>query len=141
MQDRFKFKVKFEIDGQVEIFDVIDISFESQQVFFRRQDNMVYNIGLGVKGVELIQCTGLKDDNGKLMYEGDIVKIWKFSKDLYGNDKRVIKWNNARCGFRLYTIDHYKRGIVLYPQSMVNVTTIEVIVNIFQNPELLKDGE
>ena len=141
MQDRFKFKVKFEIDGQVEIFDVMDISFESQQVFFRRQDNMVYNLGLGVKGVELIQCTGLKDDNGKLMYEGDIVKIWKFSKDLYGNDKRVIKWNNARCVFRLYTIDHYKRGIVLYPQSMVNVTTIEVIGNIFQNPELLKDGE
>lgn len=87
------------------------------------------------------QCTGLKDDKGKLMYEGDIVKIWKFSKDLYGNDKRVIKWNNARCGFRLYTIDQYKRGIELSPQSMVNVTTIEVIGNIFQNPELLKDGE
>lgn len=89
----------------------------------------------------LIQCTGSKDDNGKLMYEGDIVKIWKFSKDLYGNDKRVIKWNSTRCGFRLYTIDQYKRGIELCPQSMVNVTTIEVIGNIFQNPELLKYGE
>ena len=87
------------------------------------------------------QCTGSKDDNGKLMYEGDIVKIWKFSKDLYGNDKRVIKWNDARCGFRLYTIEQYKRGIELCPQSMVNVTTIDVIGNIFQNPELLKDGK
>ena len=87
------------------------------------------------------QCTGSKDYNGKLMYEGDIVKIWKFSKDLYGNDKRVIKWNDARFGFRLYTIDQYKRGIELSPQSMVNVTTIEVIGNIFQNPELLKDGK
>lgn len=100
----------------------------------------------GIEAYEVIpetvgQCTDSKDDNGKLMYEGDIVKIWKFSKDLYGNDKRVIKWNSTRCGFRLYTIDQYKRGIELCPQSMVNVTTIEVIGNIFQNPELLKDGE
>lgn len=90
-------------------------------------------------GEKIYQSTGSKDDNGKLMYEGDIVKIWKFSKDLHGDNKRIIKWNDARCGFRLYTIDQHKRGIENCPQSMVNVTTIEVIGNIFQNPELLSE--
>lgn len=89
---------------------------------------------------KLMQSTGLRDKNGKLMYDGDIVKIWKFSKDLRGGDKRII-WNSARCGFRLYTIDKYKQGIDLYPQSMVNVTTIEVIGNIYENPELLKEED
>ena len=125
MQDRFKFRV-----WQTEL----------------KEPKMKYNSGLVINNNEIVedgcvfmQSTGLKDKNGKLIYEGDIVKIWKFSKDLRGKDKRIIKWNNARCGFRLYTIDNYKRGIEFCPQSMVNVTTIEVIGNIYQDTELLKE--
>lgn len=127
MQDRFKFKVKFEIDGQVEIFDVIDISFEYQQVFFRRQDNMVYNIGLGVKGVELIQCTGLRDKNGKLIFEGDILKEnWHIYK---------LEWGNGA-----YTIKDIKRGTSYMFTSGMYIEKSEVIGNIYENPELLNDN-
>lgn len=148
MQDRFKFRVWDKENKcmyyptRYSNFTIVNgtvVKIESYPIA-----NSAYlgkRIALEFDDTVIMQCTGSKDYNGKLMYEGDIVKIWKFSKDLYGNDKRVIKWNDTRCGFRLYTIDQYKRGIELCPQSMVNVTTIEVIGNIFQNPELLKDGE
>lgn len=85
------------------------------------------------------QCTGLKDKNGKLIYEGDIVRTWKFSTGI--TKLSVIVWNEARCGFRLCDIDNYQRNIHRYPQSMVNVTTIEVLGNIYENPELLEEKD
>ncbi len=136
MQDRFKYRF-FDAENE-KMYDVKNICFVGEPTV-----TVAYKpvIKKAIYKGYLTQCTGLKDVNGKLMYEGDIVKIWKFSKDLYGDDKRVIKWNDARCGFRLYTIDQYKRGIELCPQSMVNVTTIEVIGNIYENPELSSEVE
>lgn len=144
MQDRFKFRVWHK--RRKKMYDVLCLHAQTwsnggEWVTVKgfniiTQQNI--HIQVQPKDCILMQCTGLKDKNGKLIYEGDIVKIWKFSKDLHGNDKRIIKWNDARCGFRLYTIDEYKRGMELCPQSMVNVTTIEVIGNVYENSELLE---
>lgn len=134
MQDRFKFRYLFD----KKLYEVVLIDFKFNNIYLKIDDK--YPLHTKFDDRKLVQCTGLKDKNGKLIYEGDIVKIWKFSKDLFGNDKRVIKWNGARCGFRLYTIDEYKRGMELCPQSMVNVTTIEVIGNVYENSELLEIG-
>lgn len=172
MQDRFKYKVKFETDGQVEIFDVIDISFESQQVFFKRQDGVVYNVGLGVKGAELMQCTGLKDKNGKLIYESDIIVIpnqypfydYKNKEDMKQdinstegeikgesilNYIGIVEWIYSQWQYVYHCVNPKKQGISEGVNKGLNDfgfdettnTCYEVIGNIYENPELLKDGE
>lgn len=85
----------------------------------------------------LMQYTGLKDKNGKEIYEGDIVLDWKTS--------RRVKWSNQNASFYLSHLDgkraFYKEFIeCLQSQSSgpVHCNTIEVIGNIYENQELLK---
>lgn len=95
----------------------------------------------------ICQCTGLKDKNGKLIYENDIVshKYKKYTEEatdytLFGCiEKRknyVIKWDNTMvyCGFRY----HNSRNIFQFKNGTVSNGDDEVIGNIFDNPELLE---
>ena len=77
------------------------------------------------------QYTGLKDRNGKEIYEGDIIGgsngsingyPWPFTL--------LIKWNDAACGFNTP-----KWGY------MDSTHYYEVIGNIHDNPELLEDWD
>ena len=89
------------------------------------------------KGFEIMQFTGLKDKNGKEIYESDYV----FIEDFYIGDKIQIggkcevKWNED--GFSLFIEDEYICGL----WDAVNNYSGEVIGNIYENPELLKAGE
>jgi hypothetical protein len=70
---------------------------------------------------ELMQFTGLKDKNGKEIYEGDIC-------DLDG-EKVKISWSNLDSGFCLEWGYKSRIGLSIH---------LEVIGNIYENPELLK---
>lgn len=98
----------------------------------------------------ICQCTGLKDKNGKLIYENDIVshKYKKYTEEatdytIFGCiEKRknyVIKWDNTMvyCGFRY----HNSRNIFQFKNGTVSNGDDEVIGNIFDNPELLESEE
>lgn len=67
----------------------------------------------------LMQYTGLKDKNGKEIYEGDIVKMLVDS--LNGEENVEVKWR--------------KEGFWQYFNGFDNC---EVVGNIYSNPELLK---
>lgn len=72
------------------------------------------------------QCTGLKDKNGKLIYEGDIVKFKISSIKCVGavrRDERTGGWLKDKTGQPLHTY----------------IKSVEVIGNIHENPELLED--
>ena len=77
----------------------------------------------------LMQYTGLKDKNGKEIYEGDI-----FTCEI-GGTKQIypIEVIDLRDFYeKLDTVDSYMR---------VNENSIEVIGNIYENPELLKEND
>ena len=71
----------------------------------------------------IMQYTGLKDKNGKEIYEGDIVKI------LVGTSfTTIVEWDNS--GFT--TKDNEGRN------CWYNQEFIEIIGNIYENKNLLK---
>lgn len=82
------------------------------------------------------QSTGLKDSNGKEVYEGDIVS----EEFEYGGDKTKtiwkVRWCDDECAFEL----HYVSGFEVDDCSLVagDEEDYEVIGNIHENPELIE---
>jgi YopX protein len=77
-----------------------------------------------------LQYTGLKDRNGTEIYEGDVVLNGGFYKF-------VVSWNEKKAGFEPFCdwtfIGEYS--------SIETTNEIEVIGNIYENPELLEVSE
>lgn len=135
MQDRFKYKVKFEIDNKVEIFDVANLDIERGQIFFIREDGQYYNIGIGCEDVELLQCTGKKDKHKNLIFEGDILKETYFSEDTDSLTSCLYKveFDKDVSAFCFTELDGgYKNYLCNFDYKPEDY---EIIGNIYQTPE------
>ena len=81
--------------------------------------------------VEIMQYTGCNDITGKEIYEGDIVKIDYGDELLIGT---MEFYDFAWC-----IKSKYKNGKNLYyPIFCEDVDLIEILVNIYENPEILE---
>ncbi len=79
-----------------------------------------------------MQYTGLKDKNGKEIYEGDIVHD---STDSF-NRNGLISWQRAGFWYEPIVPEGMTQfGGYLYQDDL---STVEVIGNIHENPELIK---
>lgn len=75
--------------------------------------------------IKLMQYTGLKDKNGKEIYEGDVVTEWK-GKTEHITD--VIEWTGD-----MLTPSYSSQGM----KTLMDIgNEFEVIGNIYENPEL-----
>lgn len=120
MNDRWKFRIFNKLAKEFSYFSTPELQvclngdFKSGLIF--PMDNSAIYMG----EYEKIQfCTGLRDNNGKLIYEGDIISR--------GKDRGVIKYDDE-------TASYYIR----WEDAETYIEDCEVIGNIYTNPELLE---
>lgn len=120
MQDRFYFRYAY----NNKIYDVFAVDFfnsTAQLVSLDRAETLFTKIETD----KLIQCTGLKDKNGNLIFEGDIC-IYDFEG--IGKQKAVIYFNDTYAGFMVKPLGDFQ---------YTKLNNCRIIGNIYENPELL----
>ena len=146
-----KFRMWNRISSQLHLVD--GLYFDDKEAEYVDDDNVLRFIGF--KNIELMQSTGLKDKNGKEIFEGDVVKFndeWnEYCHEGYVdgsvegvNYVEVVK--GEAC---------FEFGKTRYPESSLFIHMedehlsfaelvndkdfeFEIIGNIYENPELLE---
>lgn len=118
MQDRFMFRTYSVETKQMRYLS----NFTSGRDFYYAifMDNRALGVGTHI----VMQCTGLKDKNGKPIYEGDVIQDTIIPEYFY-----VVEWNNG--GFSL-------KSTIGNSFRLIDTMRLEVIGNIYENPELLR---
>lgn len=88
--------------------------------------------GANIKGV-LMQYTGLKDKEGKEIFEGDILMIEQINGEKY---VAPVEYKNVSFCVKV-TREHY---VIIFPENdwEEGKKYYEVIGNIYETPELIK---
>nr|UWI35082.1 MAG: YopX protein [Bacteriophage sp.] len=84
-----------------------------------------------IKNYVLMQSTGLRDKNGKEIFEGDILKVTNLSSWL-----EVVSFNNNKAMFVSKEIKREIEESPLYDLFNTDIFEVEIIGNIYENPEL-----
>lgn len=119
--------------------DLLDIDYENevvttQRVYFyfenglpdgRDLDNFVF------EEIKLMQSTDMVDRDGKIIFEGDIVKM---AKDVYSEPTYYEIVRHRGGAYRLESNQH---GCELWLRH----TDCEVVGNVYENKELLDDKQ
>lgn len=117
-------EIKFRCWWDNRMHVVEEINFKRKRVDLLGADT------ISIEECILMQYTGLKDKNGKEIYEGDIVKCRP-------DTLREVKWveydGYIRCGYTPLCDNFYDCGLYF--------DDFEVVGNIYENKELLKKGE
>ena len=165
MNDRFRFRI---CDNVAQNY--IGNNFRSITEYMLNKDGVLFEVEQGLSDSTFIlekedcvieQCTGLKDNNGKLIYEGDLVKLpVNCNKELHGvYTTQEVVWRN---GFWLLSYVSSQKGLIIprgYSAGFLHdyldedfnedflfgnndmfckYKQLEVIGNIHENPELLE---
>lgn len=122
-------KIKFRVwcNTTRHFTDIPFYSCSGGQLLWHHTGNEITISNIDEGDYEVQQFTGLKDKNGKDIYEGDIIKA---TSDQYENENFVGKVIFDEGSYLTWINKNDIRGI--------NEDDFEVIGNIFDNPELLK---
>ena len=107
--------------------------------YIRFQKDWHY-VDMAIEPETLCQCTGLKDKNGKLIFEGDICNF----KITSGENPKTcfVQYNHGSCGFEPCNMDEWHEddrkwsSFIMCDDEVWNIDYFEVIGNIHD-----KEGE
>lgn len=125
-----KFRVRDKRTGKIFPVGIIDYTIQS---VYLEEPNGLY-AERDFYEVEFMQFTGLKDKNGKEIYEGHIIK-WSDGHDYYFG---VVAYDKDYGNFGVIEDNDEDMSPFGYLFEWKNVEELEVIGNKYENPELLK---
>ena len=137
MEDRYLFKAK-KLDNGEWVQGYLIYSFTGVPIIVTEYDHILMLVTrYEVDPKTICQCTGLKDKNGNLIWENDIVAYW----DTYSTESGLAEadcigkvfWDNETMSFEVTNR--------LSAESYEVLDECSVIGNIFDNKELLESEE
>lgn len=125
-------EIKFRAWDSVQevMLPVENIDFRNDLITLNEDDNSLTDT---FEMITLMQYTGMKDKNGKEIYEGDIVGHLNMRAEIiFENGSFEFKW-----------LDKITKKVRRYNEPMFKNTSItfEVIGNIYENKELLEESK
>jgi uncharacterized phage protein (TIGR01671 family) len=128
------------------------ISFTLQEVFVNGGDGYARSLWDNRKHLEIMQFTGLKDKNGKEIYEGGLVMVGEEVMSVFWYEQSSAFWllhlnpqdksdYHASSGVPARDWNWLDGGRAVNWHNNPKIAVVEVIGNIYENPELIKVAE
>lgn len=149
MQDRYRFRVWYK-RGYDEPKEIMLYTAEQTYDYMRGDPEIIpadcFGELLENESFIVMQCTGLKDKYGELIFEGDILKETCKDDELGETyfDFTVVKWDKVCAGYIMYH-PAYTRDTVFFDEAVDDgdntgiLKNFEVVGNIYENPDLIKE--
>ena len=120
MEDRFKFRVYY--DGKIK---------EVLRLYHNGEVGLQNGLQLGkFDFLILMQCTGLKDENGTLIFEGDVVRRSSTF------ERHEVKFEDG-----MFFAGYHHGSSTSKKKKAIQSKMVVVLGNIHENPELLNNAE
>lgn len=131
MKERYLFKAKRIASGDWLVGYVVKYGYTGREKYYIVPSYASDLYAIEIDPSTICQCTGLKDENDKLIWENDIIRC------KVGTAKVI--WDKSEWRIEWLKNDLWRKD--LYYWAVEDIQRIVVIGNIFDNKELLESEE